>query len=156
MTAQTAVQFARSLREAQVRQHAQDRFPGIERLEERSVDPSEGGVERLAFVGSWRGVWLEFAYSHGKVTAHVVAQCRCCHRYTRLSRWGQAIEEAAALAVYFDEDPPAFVEQCYGCKWLHERQVAASQATSRMAQFLFKTTRGETVAAVLARHPARV
>lgn len=156
MTAASAVQFALALREAHIRQYAQERFPGIERLEERSI--SVGGneaAETLAFVGSWHGVWIEFTHSDTAIHALVVAQCRCCHRFATLEGRTGYIPDAAALAGHYAQDPPADIDQCRSCEWLHAAQLKALQTSSWLARRRFEFLRSTTVDEVLARHRPR-
>lgn len=152
MTVSSTVQFAAALREEQVLQFAQERFPGIEGLVARPL--SLGGFEAretVGLVGSWHGAWVGFDYSLGAVRAYVVAECRCCHTFSQGPTWGGPIPDAAAIAEQFEQDPPAFIDQCRPCSQLHEAQAEAVKATSRLSRWLFRVRHEASVEEVLAR-----
>ena len=156
MTEASALHFALTLREATIREYAQERFPGIERLEERSISTGrDEGTETLALVGSWHGVWLKFTEAGTAIYTHVVAQCRCCHRYSTTTTQTPNLPNAAALATFYTEVPAANVDQCPSCTWLHATQLEALKVSSWLSRVRFEARRRTTADTVLARHRPR-
>lgn len=158
MTAETAVEFARELCDAEVRQYALDNFPGIADLRQRGVRDSRNSENVTSLVGTWHGVaisfeWQTYSSSGPGVDAYVVRRCRCCGLYSTwyLRGGGVRVETAKDLAS-FSGLPTTDSMSCSRCDWLHEAQVEAAMAHSKFSRWRFEKRRGESSDSVLRLH----